>query len=154
MEKKIHELFELGVFLKGVEGILELFTGFFFLTITTSLVSNVVIWLTRGELTEDPNDAIANALIHWSHQLTLSTTSFIAVFLILHGIINFALVIGIIRKKLWVYAAATAVFLIFASYQIYRFAITHSFVLAGTVVFDVAMALLLIHEYRRIKVGF
>jgi uncharacterized membrane protein len=81
---------------------------------------------------------------------TVSTQHFYAFYLLSHGIIKVALVIGLLRDKLWAYPASLVVLGIFIVYQLYRFSYTQGFGLIVLTVFDVIVMGLIWHEYRLI----
>jgi len=58
-----------------------------------------------------------------------------------------ALVVGLLRNKLWSYPASLIVLALFILYQIYRFYYTQSAGLIVLTVFDVIVMILIWHEY-------
>lgn len=62
-----------------------------------------------------------------------------------------ALVIGLLREKLWAYPASLIALALFIAYQLYRYAFTNSVGLLALTVFDLFVMLLVWHEYRLIR---
>lgn len=95
--------FRVSLFVKGADGVLELTGGILLLFLTPERLNAVVWFLTQHELGEDPNDPIANAIVHISHHVTGSATLFGAVYLLLHGLVKVVLVWAVLREQLWAY---------------------------------------------------
>jgi uncharacterized membrane protein len=148
-----HRLLRIGIFLKGVEGVLEILGGLIFFYVHAATVTNTVTAITQDELTEEPGNFIANFLLHWSQGLTSDSKLFIALFLLVHGLVNLILVLGLMRRKIWAYPSAMAIFIVFVLYQIYRFINGPSFILSGAIIFDVIFIALIAREYRHARKG-
>jgi uncharacterized membrane protein len=61
--------------------------------------------------------------------------------------VKVALVVGLLKEKLWAYPASLVVMSLFVLYQLYRFSYTHGFGLIVLTVFDVIVMILIWHEY-------
>jgi uncharacterized membrane protein len=145
----LDRLFELGIILKGLNGVAELVGGLLLLFTTPAAIHRVVVALTQGELSEDPHDLIARYLLHTANGLTGSAVIFGAVYLLLHGAVKVVLVIALLLNKLWAYPCMIIVLLIFIGYQLYRIALQPSPALAALTVFDALIVTLTWREYRR-----
>jgi uncharacterized membrane protein len=150
-EKRIHLLFKIGVWSKGVDGALEAIAGFALLFTTTASLRNLVDWLTQGELQEDPTDFVANHLVDFFHQLSINTKHFASIYLLVYGITKIGLVTGLLRGKLWSYPTALAVLGLFFCYQVYRFSHNHSIGLALLSVIDLVVLVLIWRDYNYVK---
>lgn len=152
-EDTLHEAFEIGIILKGIHALLEIIGGIGAFFVKPTLLVSYVLAFTQDELSEDPKDILSNYLIHASHNLSISSSHFVALYLFSHGVIKLTLVIGLLKKKAWAYPASIIVFLLFIIYQLYRYTVTHSIWLIVFTVFDVIVIGLTLHEWRRIKSG-
>ena len=150
-EKYFHEAFEIGIILKGLNGILEILGGILLLLIKPAQIISLVQTLTQHELAQEPRDIIANYLLQASHQLSISSELFGAVYLLSHGIIKMIIVIGLLKNKLWAYPFGIVVFSAFGLYQIYRYTYSHSLSLMILTILDVIVIFLTYHEYRYVK---
>jgi len=150
-EKQIHLLFKIGVLIKGIDGALEAMAGFALLFTTTTLLRNLVDWLTQGELQEDPTDFVANHLVDFFHQLSISTKHFASIYLLVYGIAKIGLAAGLLRGKLWSYPAALTVLGLFFCYQMYRLSHNHSIGLALLSVIDLVVLVLIWRDYNYVK---
>ncbi len=146
-----HVLFRIGVWIKGLDGILELTGGTLFLFISRSALGRVVGFLTAHELSEDPHDLLANALRHAVEHLSSDTKLFGSVYLLVHGFIKVFLVWGLLRNRLWAYPTAIAFLCAFVGYQVYRVSHHHSLGLLVLTVIDIGIVLLIVHEYLYVR---
>lgn len=147
----VHISFELGLIIKGIDGLLEIFGGFLLLYLNPNRMGRLVTLLTQHELSEDPKDLVANALIRFSHSFSISTQAFGVFYLISHGVIKSVLILLLWRKKLWAYPLTIASLVMFIAYQIYRYSVHASMLLLLLTVFDIVMIILTFIEYKRIK---
>jgi uncharacterized membrane protein len=146
--RKLHRLFEAGVILKGLDGVLETVGGVLFLFVGPLTLHRLVFFLTAHELSEDPHDFLARGLRHLVETLSPDTKLFASLYLVVHGLIKLVLVAGLLRGRLWAYPTAVGFLGVFVAYQLYRFAHTHSLALLGLTLFDVCIVFLVWQEYR------
>jgi len=147
----VHRSFELGILLKGIDGILEIIGGVLLIFLNPARLNRLVVLLTQHELSQDPNDVISNFLLKLSASFSISSQHFGVIYLISHGAIKFILVSLLWKKKLWAYPLAIVSLILFIIYQIYRYTISNSVFLIFLTIFDVFMILLTYMEYNRIK---
>jgi uncharacterized membrane protein len=145
----LDRLFEIGIILKGLNGLVELLGGVLLLLVTPSDIHHLVAAVTQGELSEDPDDFVARYLLHTADGLSGHEVIFGAVYLLLHGAVKVVLVIALLVNKLWAYPCMITVLLIFIGYQLYRIALQPSLGLAALTVFDALIVALTWREYRR-----
>jgi uncharacterized membrane protein len=141
--------FQIGIIAKGLNGLAELVGGLLLLFATPGSIHHLVVVLTQGELSEDPNDVIARYLLHTADGLTGSAVLFGAAYLLLHGAVKVVLVIALLLNKLWAYPCLIVVLLIFIGYQLYRIVLQPSVGLVALTVFDAVIVVLTWREYRR-----
>jgi uncharacterized membrane protein len=68
-----------------------------------------------------------------------------------HGVVKLALVVGLLRNKLWAYPASLIALGLFIVYQLYRYSYTHGIGLIVLTAFDVFVMWLIWHEYRLVR---
>jgi uncharacterized membrane protein len=141
--------FEVGIILKGLDGVVELVGGVLLLAVSPATIDRMLRGLTRRELSGDPHDLIASDLLRISHSLTSSAVRFAAVYLLLHGIVKVVLVAALLRNKMWAYPWMIAVLLAFVGYQLYRIAVQPALWLVLLTIFDAFVAWLTWREYRK-----
>ena len=150
-EKRIHQIFVVTVLFKGAHALIEIIGGLALYLTSTETILRWINRFSQGELTENPNDWIANKVLEFGQTFSVAEHDFYAFYLLSHGIIKSILVIGLLREKLWAYPASFAVFGAFIAYQLYRFTFTHDIVLILLSIFDLFVIYLAVHEYRLLR---
>lgn len=150
-EKNIHLIFFVSLWAKAVFALTEIIGGIAAFFVSTQFLNDIAQWVTRHEFAEDPNDVIANFLLHSVQSLTAGTLNFAAIYLLAHGIIKLWLIVGLLRRRLWYYPVAIVVFGLFIVYQLYRYTFTHSIWLLVITAIDLVVIGLTWHEYRYLK---
>jgi uncharacterized membrane protein len=150
---RLDRLFQIGIILKGLDGVLESVGGLLLLTVTPDTINTLAARLTRHELSQDPNDFIANHLLRYAHGLTGSAVTFAAVYLLLHGITKIVLVAALLRNQIWAYPWMIAFLLTFIGYQLYRIVLEPAFGLSALTVFDAFIVWLTWREWRKKTIG-
>ena len=148
LERRIYQLFEVGVALKGLNALLQIVLGIGLLF--TSRFSDVLIALVQNELIEDPGDFFATHLEKLTPYLTPHFQLYGALYLLSHGLVKVVLVWGLLKNKLWAYPASLAVLTLFILYQVIKIVQNHSIALTLLTLFDIAVLWLIWHEYQRI----
>jgi uncharacterized membrane protein len=147
----LHRVFALGIWVKGIDGVLEIIGGVVFLLTSNAALNRLVTTLTQHELVEDPHDWIANAARQTTAQLSASTKLFGGVYLIAHGLAKVVLVVGLLRGKSWAYPVAIAFLGLFIAYQCYRLSYQFSLGLLLLTLFDGVIVALIWREYRSLN---
>lgn len=147
----LHDLFEITVFLKGISGGLEIILGMLFLVFSRQTIYHFMVSVTHHKFVRAFGHTATNYLMRQENGFSLSAKYFIATYLIFYGLMNIFLVVSLIRGKLWAYPVAITFFIIFITYQCYRYSLYHSFLLLLLTLYDVALVLLTWREYQRIK---
>lgn len=145
----LDRIFEIGIILKGLDGVLEIIGGLLLLAVTPATIDRMVVRLTQHELSEDPHDFIARHLLGYTHGLTGSAVTFAAVYLLAHGIVKIVLVAALLRNQAWAYPWMIGFLLLFIGYQLYRLALSPTFWLTALTVFDALIAWLTWREWHR-----
>ena len=71
--------------------------------------------------------------------------------MLLHGITKLAMVWLFLKKKLWAYPLAMAVFGLLIIYEIYSYIHSQSLLVLLIVIIDAAIIFMIILEYKRLK---
>jgi uncharacterized membrane protein len=138
-QKHLHRVFQISVMLKGAHALLEIVGG-----LALGLFST---------------DTILKLLYRVGHDdwftKTFSVTEhrYYVFYLLSHGIANLALVVGLLREKLWAYPATFAVLSLFIAYQLHRFYYVRDPGLVILSVLDLIIMALAWNEYRQVKRG-
>lgn len=150
-EHRIRCLFRISIFLKALDGVLEIVGGILLFLLSRESLGDIIEFITRHELSVDPRDMVANYMIRFVHHLSDSTRQFAALYLIIHGIVKIVLVAALFRNKPWAYPSAVIFLVTFIAYQLYRVTLTHSVALILLSLFDMLVVYLIWHEYRYLK---
>lgn len=144
-DRGLHQLFEIGVVLKGVSGVVEFVVGVLLLFVNVRLL---VFALTRNEIIEDPTSFVATHLRRYAGHITPGGEFYTAMYLIAQGVIKTLLVWALLRGKWWAYPAAFSLLSLIVAIEIITFARTHSIPLLILTIFDAAVVALIVYEYR------
>ncbi len=141
--------FQIGIILKGLDGVLEVVGGLLLLVVSPATIDRVVASLTQHELSQDPHDLLATHLMKTAHGLTGSAVLFGAVYLLSHGAVKIILVVALLNNELWAYPWLIVFLGAFIVYQVYRLSFKPSVGLAALTLFDAFVAWLTYREYRK-----
>jgi uncharacterized membrane protein len=147
-EDRLARVFEVGIILKGLNGVVELVGGVLLLVVSPTMIDHAVVVFTRAELSEDPHDFVATHLLRTAHGLTGHAIGFGAAYLLAHGLVKIVLVLAVLRDKGWAYPWMIAVLVVFVVYQAYRIALHASWWLVALTVFDLVIIALTWREWR------
>lgn len=147
----VHIAFEIGIFFKGLDGLLEIVGGLLLFLVKPETISRVVIALVQHELGDDPNDVVASYLVRGANSFSAGSQVFAGVYLLSHGVIKVVLVESLLRGRLLAYPTAIVVFALFIMYQMYRYYLHPSIAMIVLSVLDVVVIVLTWLEYRRLK---
>jgi uncharacterized membrane protein len=146
-ERRIHQLFEVSVTVKGVHAAIECVGGLALVVTHNHWIRDLVSNATQSELIEDRRDFVANHLLAWAQGFSIETQHFYAWYLLSHGAVKLALVAGLLLRKLWAYPTTIVVLGLFIIYQLYRYTQTNGIGLILLTALDVVVVGLTWHEY-------
>ncbi len=148
-----HRAFDVGIVLKGLDGLFEGIAGGILLLTTRPALLGIAHWLTRQELIEDPDDFLAHHLMQLAQMLSIGSWHFAGAYLLGHGLVKLGLVLALWRGSRWAYPTAMAILTAFIAYQCYRWLHHASLFLALLTVLDAVIVLLIGVEWRRRSVA-
>lgn len=146
-----HEIFELGIALKGLNALVETIGGILLLFSSTTAMNSVVHTVARHALAGGVGHFLARHLMSNTQNISAASKTFAAVYLITHGAIKIGIVIALWLNKLWAYPVALFVFTGFVVYQVARYQHTHASWLLWLALFDAFVIYLTWHEYHEQK---
>ena len=147
----VHVGFEIGLLMKGIDGILEIIGGFLLLFLSPARLNGIMRLLTQHELSEDPKDKVANLLLFYSHSFSISAQHFGVTYLLSHGLVKCLLIFLLWQKRLFAYPLSILSLLLFIAYQAYRYSISQSAFLVVLSILDIVMVVLTVLEYGKVK---
>lgn len=151
LQKRLTQLFDIGIALKGLNGLLEVVGGIVLLLVTPAQMGHMAAALTSDELSTDPDDLVANAVLHTATTMTPHGQFVSIVFLLSHGLIKLFLVWQLFRGRLWAYPLTIVTLSFFIVYQIMEIAHGHSLLLTALTLLDALIIILAWQEYRKKK---
>jgi uncharacterized membrane protein len=146
---RLDRAFEIGIILKGLDGMLEVVGGLLLLAVSPATINQVARFLTQHELSGDPHDWLATHLLRYAGELTGGATLFAAVYLLSHGVVKIFLVAALLRNQIWAYPWMIVFLVVFIVYQVYRMTFAFSIGLLGLTIFDLAVVWLTFREYQK-----
>lgn len=115
----LDKAYEIGIIIKGIDGLLEVVGGLLVLTISPHTITGITQFLTQDALEDNPHNFIAVHIARAGHHLAAGHNLFAAAFLLTHGLVKVVLVACLLLNKLWAYPWALGVLGLFLVYQIY-----------------------------------
>lgn len=147
-ERLLDLVFLVGVVAKGVDGVVELVAGAALLFVTPAGLAAEARALTAHELAEDPRSIVANLVLHGAERLDARTSTFLAVYLLLHGVVKVAIVAALLLGSRRVYPWAIAALVAFLGYQAYLLATKPTVLMVLLTIFDALIVVLTWREWR------
>ncbi|AYG03397.1 DUF2127 domain-containing protein [Gryllotalpicola protaetiae] len=148
-ERVLDLVFLTGVLFKGVDGLVELIGGVVLLFVSPAQLRGAAHTVTAGELAEDPHDVLANLLLHGVAHLDTGGTAFLAVYLLVHGVVKLAIVVALLVGSRRIYPWAIAALGAFLVFQVYELVTAPTVGVAVLTAFDTAIIWLTWREWRR-----
>jgi uncharacterized membrane protein len=144
-------LLRVSLWLKGLHALIEMGSGIALWVVRPGKIVRLVHAVTRDEVSDNRHDMIANFVRHQADRFSIGSAHFMAVYLVIHGVINGVAVLALLKGKLWAYPVSVVVFGGFIVYQVYRFTLTREVGLILLSVFDVFLIWLIVLEYRAVR---
>jgi len=151
VRRSIRLYFDVSVILKGLISFVEVVAGILAFFIPVSVLTNFLLNIAGGELIEQPNDFFAQLLSHSAQQLSLTSGTFIAIYLLSRGLVKLLLVVALLKNQLWAYPTSLVVIGAFVCYQVYQFAVGHSLFIVLLTVFDFIVMYFIWREYQILR---
>lgn len=148
-EKDLLWIFDLALWIKILNGALEMLVALLILFVPAQLVLTLADYATSGEIAQDSNDYVASSILSMAQTYAVHSHYLLALYLALHGGVKVALVIGIFMKKKIAYPLFVIALGLFGAYEAFRGFIRHEILLQVLAVLDLSLLLLTTHEYRR-----
>ena len=104
--------------------------------------------LTTHELSAEPDDYLANLLVHWAEHVDVSKLAFASGYLIAHGAMKAFLAITLLLGRPWSYPVGSAFLALFMAYTAYRLTLHWSWPLVAFFCFDLFTLVMVLREWR------
>ena len=143
----LDKTYEIGLFIKGFDGAMELLGALLLAVVPASAITRLTHFLVDTELSHDPHSYVATHILHAGTKLAEGHHLFGILFLLTHGAVKVALVICLLRQKLWAYPLALIALTGFLAYQVYLLATQATFSMAFLTILDIAIIWLVWREW-------
>lgn len=140
--------FRLSLLGKALLGIAQVLGGVFLMLTPGNMINITADALTRGELSQDPTDPLALAIVHWARTITPGAHDFYVLYLLGHGAIHFVVVISLLLKWRIAYPFSLATLIAFVAYQTWDYLHTFDPALLLLTAIDVFVIVIVILEHR------
>jgi len=147
----LDKTYEIGIILKGFDGVVELIGGVLILTLSPNTILRITNFFTQDTLQENPHNLLANHIEKAGHHLASGQTTFAALFLLTHGLVKVVLVTCLLLNKLWAYPWALIVLGLFLIYQVYLLVTKTTFGMAFLTVLDAIIIYLVWREWQKVR---
>lgn len=136
----LHEAFEVGIFLKGINGVFELIAALVVSLLDLAAVDRFLL---------EPHMIFGHLISILPHEISSGTRLFMVLYLLTHGIFKVFLAASLHKQKAWAYPTAVVLLSLFVSYQSYRLVLSFSPILFGFTCLDFTLIVLITREQRR-----
>ena len=151
---KVSRLFVAGVAAKGLDGVAEVMGGVVLFLVSRDVLVGLLGGVAQWMLSDDPTNFIGQWILNWSRgeDLSQESISFVATYLLLHGIAKLLLVAALLRGRLWAYPLSIVVLVGFIAYQLYDIVTSGpSFGMVALTLFDAVLTWLAWREWQHHK---
>ncbi len=150
----VSRVFVAGVLAKGLNGVAEVAGGAVLFLVSRDLLVGLLGGVASWLMSDDPQNFLGQWLLNWSkgEDLSAASISFVATYLLLHGIAKLVLVGALLRGRLWAYPLSIAVLVAFIGYQVYDIVTEGPSVgMIGLTLFDIVLTWLAWREWQHHK---
>lgn len=147
----LDKFYEIGIVIKGIDGLLELIGGILVLTLSPTTINGITRFLTENALQNDPHNFIATHIAKAGAHLAAGHNFFAAAFLLTHGIVKVGLVTALLLNKMWAYPWALGLLGLFLIYQIYQLITAPTFGMALLSILDAIIIYLVYREWQKVR---
>jgi uncharacterized membrane protein len=149
--RRTERLFRIAMFVKGLDGAVELIGAIALLLVPATLVNQLVADVISRDLVGSPDGFLARHLMAGTAEFASGNRTFVILYLGLHGVVKLALVVALLRRWMPAYPVAAVVLSVFVAYELYRAVRTSSVVLPVLAAVDVLIIILVVREYLLLR---
>ena len=149
--KIVQHLFNFFIFIKGIDGLIELLGGLVFILLKKEVLIRIISHIFHYDLFDIPNKVILKWVTAISNALTTNVQIFISIVLIGSGLIKMVISFNLLRRKIAIFPIAIGFLLLLYIYQIIQMFYTPSIFMYLFNLFDAIVILVIYLEYRHLK---
>ncbi len=147
----LDKTYEIGIILKGVDGVFELLGAAALLFVPVHYFQSFSQWITDLEAGPSHHGFISAHIVKIGHSLADGNHTFAIWFLLTHGLVKVVLVVCLLRNKLWAYPFGLVALTLFLVYQLYEMIIHPTFGMGFLTVLDAIIIGLVWREWQQVK---
>lgn len=155
--RRTERLFRLAMFVKGLDGAIELIGAIVLLLVPATLVNHLVADVISRDLVGSPDGFLARHLVAGTAEFASGNRTFVILYLGLHGVVKLGLVVALLRRWMPAYPVTAVVLSVFVAYELYRAVRTGSLVLPLLAAVDILIIIMVVREYlllrREVRTG-
>lgn len=144
----LHRTFMLSIGAKGLFGLVEIIGAVLSFVIQPAQIHAFAVWATAKEIQEDPHAIVAQFLLHLGTSVNVSQTHYMAVYLLVHGLVKVVLVWALFRDKAWAYPSMLIALIAFIATQTWQLATGFTWGVGLLTVFDAFILWLTVREWK------
>ena len=144
-------LLRAALFLKGLDGAVELLAGLALLVVGPGELDAVSRRVVAHHLLGSPHGALAERFSAGAAALGGGDRAFAVAYLTLHGLVKLGLVVALLREVLPAYPVAAGVLGVFCAFELYRAVDRGAAAMWAAAALDLLLAVLVVREYRRLR---
>jgi uncharacterized membrane protein len=148
---RTERLFKVALLVKGIDGAAELVGALVLVLVSGATVQRLVAEVLAHDLLGSPDGSLARHFVAGTSEFVSGDRTFAVLYLGLHGVVKLALVVALLRKWRPAFPVAVVVLGAFVVYEIVRAVHTGSIVLPFLAALDVAIIVLVVREYLRLR---
>jgi len=149
----LDKTYEIGIILKGIDGVLELLGAIGLLFIPLRFFRSFSQWITETEAGSSHHGFISTHISRFGEELAKGHHTFAVLFLLTHGLVKVVLVVCLLQNKRWAYPFGLVALTLFLAYQLYEMAIHPTFGMGFLTVLDAVIIWLVWREWQQVKAG-
>lgn len=150
-EKQIYQLFKWSILIKGAISVAEVIVGTLVMFTPVSIITNITDYVIKNFFGGKTEGFLVSEIISNAEALVNIGTVLIGVYLIGRGGIKLALIIGLLRNKIWAYPWSLVVIGVLVLFQVFELVKTLHLGIIFVTVFDLIVMYLIWREWNIVK---
>ncbi len=148
--KTFSRLFQFSMWWRIFYGGLRIFLGLALLRVIGEPLIDIVTTVMDYELLQKTPDILFTLISDLLSRHQFSVTYFLAFYFIFWGSVDAILSHHMLKDDLWAFPISLGLISLFIAYSLFRLTYTHSAVLAGVIIMDIVIMILIHKEYKKV----
>ena len=148
----LDKVFEVGIIIKGINGILETLAGLLLLFLTPQRLQHFIEFVTQLNVNNEKQSKIITMFLHSVDHLGTGNRIFLIAYFWSHAAVKLTAVIGILTNKLWAYPFSLITLGVLTLFQFGSIIHKASIGMILLTIFDLFILWLIWREYGKVKI--